>query len=165
MKTQTYGAFGWRIDRVSLAAGETFKSVMAEDTDSRSLVNMTLYTKGVITGKHSNSEHTPEPRVPGFFNSNLPPVLPKGEITFLAESDAEWFCLNYGLNGRRLPNVTVFFLEAGKALLLPVGAKLFVCTGSGILSGVRVSSAQPVEVAAAGASLVAEQDIRGFQFL
>jgi hypothetical protein len=165
MNNTTHKAFGWRIEQVSVPAGGTFESGIRVDTPKGQLVDRTLYVKGRATGVHSNGTHSVKPRVPGFYVDDLPDVLPRGTIKFTATSDLEWFCINYGLNNRRLPNVQKVHVVAGGSVELPVGARLFICSGEGTIGTNEIAPCSTVTVEDSPKTLLARTDVFAFQFL
>lgn len=165
MKNITHAAFGWRIDQVTIPEGGTFESGILVDTPKGQLVDRTLYVKGVATGVHSNGTHSVKPRVPGFYVDDLPDVLPRGTIKFTAVSEVEWFCLNYGLNKRRLPDAQRVHVVAGGSAELPVGARLFICAGEGTLGSDEIVPHSAVTVEGSPKTLLARTDVFAFWFL
>lgn len=165
MKNTTHEAFGWRIEQVTAPAGETYESGIRVDTPKAQLVDRTLYVKGLATGVHSNGRHAVKDRVPGFYVDDLPDVLPRGTIKFTVVHDIEWFCINYGLNKRRLPDVRKVHVPAGGSAKFSVGDRLFVCSGSGTLGAAALIPCSTTVVASGAQSLTATADVFAFQFL
>lgn len=165
MKNTIHEAFGWRIEQVTVSAGETFETGIKLDTPKSQLTDRALYVKGRATGVHSNGAHTIKPRVPGFYVDDLPDVLPKGTIKFTVVDNLEWFCINYGLNKRRMPTLQKVHVVAGGSVELPVGARLFICAGEGTLGADEIAPHSAVTVESSPKILLARTDVFAFRFL
>jgi hypothetical protein len=157
-------AFGWRIDKLNVEKGEVYNTGILKDTAKEDIVDISLYTKGIISGVHSNNTTKVKTRTIGFFNSDLPEILPKGVIQFTVQEDAEWFCINYGLNSRKLPNVNRFQLKRDESKELLVGTKLFICSGKCVLDNTIYEAQSTIEVLDSPKTITASSDVLAFEF-
>lgn len=165
MNRTEYTAFGWRIDKYEFSVGEKYVVDVAETTPRDKLTNQTFYVKGSITAVSSDpSFAVPSPRGPGFFNDNLPEVMKASSNTFTVEEDAEWWCVNWQLNGRKLPLLEKVVIAAGQELEVPAGTKLFLCRGEAAVNGKFFGPAS--EMGFATPTIIgAITDVYGLKFL
>ena len=164
MNRTEHTAFGWRIDRYEFDTGETYVVDVTETTPKDNLTNRTFYVRGRITGASSNPAFTVLPREAGFFHSELQDNVLAGSLTFTVEEKAEWWCVNWALNNRKLPALEKFVLPAGQEVELPPGTKLYICRGTASVYG--RANGPTSELAAATPMVVgAVDDVYGLKFL
>jgi hypothetical protein len=160
-----YNFFSWIITLASVLKDETFKVVYAEDTTRAETGNLTLYTKGLMTGiKDNDPSYSIVDRVPGIYSQNLKDV-PAGTYYFTASDYSEWWCINYTLNGNKLPNVSVFRLNTNETIVVPIGTKLFICEGEHTVNATAATAPMSYEVSFAPATIIATTNCYGFYLL
>lgn len=158
-----YSAFGWVVHHKKIAAGEPYAVNLMQDTDGAGLGNITLVTKGRITGVNRSTGASVPDRVPGYTNKDRTGLV-AGVYDFTAQQDSEWWCINQKTNKNRLPTVDVFSAAVGQVVELPVGAKLLVCEGSLSVGDVQYDAPQTFQVASAQTVFVAGEQCYGFVF-
>ena len=165
MLSTKYAFFNWIITSVKVLKDETFKVVYAEDTTRAQSGNLTLYTKGLMTAvKDGDPSYVIVDRVPGMYSQDLKDA-PAGTYYFTVREDSEWWCINYTANGNKLPNVSVFRLNSGDTIVLPLGTKLFICEGDHTINGTAATSPTSYEVSLSPATIVATTNCYGFYLL
>ena len=165
MQYTKYSFFNWNITKVSISQNEVFKIVYPEDTTRTETGNITLYTKGLITAiKQSDPDFIIVDRIPGLYSETLKDI-PAGTYIFTASTDSEWWCINYAANNNKLPNVSMFRLNSGETITLPVGTKLFVCEGDHTINGTAATSPTSYDVSLAPATIFATTNCYGFYLL
>jgi hypothetical protein len=167
MLVTTHTCFGWAIQHFKLPEGEKFV-VLARDNILRSdMSSKTFYTVGRMNAAHElEGVYTPD-RPAGFFSPNeLPEVLTRGKTTLTAATNSEWWCLEGKLpaNKGKAPVMTPVVLEQGQSAQLPIGTKLLVCEGAGVVGNKAFSKSQAFEVATEEKTLVATSKFFGLVF-
>ena len=167
MLVTTHMCFGWAIQHFTLAAGEQFV-VLARDNIPRSDMSAkTFYTVGRMNAEHETAGvYTPD-RPAGFFSPNeLPDVLTRGKTTLTAATDSEWWCLEGKLaaNKNKAPIMTPAVLEQGQSVQLPIGTKLLVCEGSGVIGDEAFSTARALTLTDDATTLTATSKFFGLIF-
>lgn len=180
--------FGTIVHQKSFSAGETFDFPVGESfalTDARVSDNKVLYylhagksgattlpensadrtlqVKGVITGVREDGSPLPVRRVPDVSDMSVT-VLPPG--TYMAEEDAEWWCVNAEANrlNTRAKKTQFFFLKSGASTTLAVGTKLLVCGGNLQIDDTVFESGRAIELVTAPKTAVALSNCYGFLF-
>ncbi len=154
-------AFGWIIHRKQLSAGESYTVTVDEDMLPSESENITLWTRGLITGKRQDG-YEPAARAAGRFSLDSGALL-AGEFVFTCIEDAEWFCINYRANRNSLPTVTAFRLATGESTSLPAGTLLLVCTGALNTAGGVINAGEELQTTST-ASVTATTQVYGLIF-
>ena len=163
MNFTEYSAFGWRIDKYVMEPGEKYKAVVAEDIKTDSLANLTFYVSGTLIPKASTGFEL-APKVPGFFNDNLPDVLPAMEVEFTAEGNVEWWCVNWILNKGKLPKLSKIVLNKDDTVSFIKGSKILVCKGLLENESLSFASESILEIESADIQLTAIEDTYCLKF-
>lgn len=163
MKVTEYSAFGWRVDKYTMESGEKYKAVVSEDMPTDSLANLTFYVAGKLISKTSTGFEL-APKTPGFFNDNLPPVLPAMEVEFTAEGDVEWWCTNWILNKGKLPKLSKIIINKNELILFTKGTKLLICKGLLENSNASFASESVLDVESTDIELLAKEDTYCLKF-
>lgn len=119
--------FGWVVHVKTLQAGDTYAVKVTGDGNvpSNKTGNITLWTKGLITGVNSSTGDITLPRTKGYFSLDRD-AIPSGEFKFTAEEDSEWVCVNYIANRKTLPNLRVIRCDSS-SVVIPAGSNILFC--------------------------------------
>lgn len=158
---ERHKAFGWVVHRKRLSAGETYSVTVTENMTGDKTGNITLWTKGRITGTdRSGAQQVPD-RVPGMCSLSRT-FAPAGTYDYVAAEDSEWWCFNYTANRNSLPNVEAFSISIGEVASFPVGTKLLLCEGSVSFGDTQYDAPAAFEISSEQATFVAGQQCYGF---
>jgi hypothetical protein len=118
--------FGWLIHLKKLKAGESYTVKVSGNlvVPSTSSGNITLWTKGRITGINIKTKESTRERIPGVFSLDTLNI-PCGDFLFTAEEDSEWLCINYIANRKKLPKVEI---KRGNTISILADSKILVCS-------------------------------------
>jgi hypothetical protein len=158
-----HAAFGWVVHRKVIPAGNSYSVNLTSDTDGLGLGNITVVTKGLITGVNRASGQAVMDRAPGYSNKDRVGLL-AGTYDFTAQEPSEWWCINQKTNKGRTPNIDVFCASAGEVVQISFGTKLFLCQGSLSIGDVRHDAPQAFQVESQQAVFVADEQCYGFIF-
>lgn len=158
-----HSAFGWIIHQKIISTGDTYTVKLTSDTDGPNLGNITLVTKGYITGVNRATSESVVDRIPGYTNKDRVNLL-AGTYDFIAKKDSEWWCINKRINKDKLPNVDIFLASTGQIIELPVNTKLLLCEGSLSVGHIQYDSPQAFEVSSQETVFVAGSQCYGFIF-
>lgn len=125
---EKFEVFGWVIHKKFLAKHDKFVVKVEVDTIPAQSGNVTLWTKGIIRGLRLDG-YSPPIRKPGTFSLDFAKYN-WGEYTFQALEDSEWWCINWALNQRQLPELKPFRLDQYHRVDIPEGSMLLICAGS-----------------------------------
>lgn len=164
MLNKKHTVFGWLITSTHLQNGDVFAIRVQREVAAADLIATTLYTKGTITGVSDNPNYAPAVKYPGLISTELPSPIQPNKTVFTAQSDAEFWCLHKGMNGRKTPALQKLVMEAGQQMQLPVGTLLFVCCGDFVLNGNLISAPSPIKVQSQPAQFAATTDVYGLFF-
>jgi hypothetical protein len=129
MITNTHKAFGWVLSHCIVNTGEQFKLISKRETPLNRLSARTIYTKGRITGVHTNNPSIKSlDRNAGFCTNDLPNPLPALDLTMTAEEPSEWWCISLPSN-KTLPEVTFLKLNTGESYSFADGSLVLICEG------------------------------------
>lgn len=159
-----YKVFGWVVHQKHLASGARYIIELPEDLNSKTLGNITLFTKGRITGERRGGGAPVADRVAGVHNMDRD-FIPSGVFDFVAQEDSEFWCFNHKVNKGSLPNVRPFFLRSGESTTLFMGTKLLLCAGEFSVGTCTFSTASAVDVVSDDLTVTANEDCHGFIFL
>jgi hypothetical protein len=124
-----YKVFGWTLYRKTLPAGHGYTAINSAETTHSESDNVTLWTKGRITGVNTATQAPVTTRIPGLFSKNLA-AYPAGKFAFKAEEDSEWWCFSYTASRRKEPtSLDAMTLEVGEQHEFPIGSRFLVCGG------------------------------------
>lgn len=158
-----YSVFDWVIYHKVIPINNTYVVSLTADTDWTGLGNITLVTKGLITGVNRATNAPVVNRAPGYTNKDRTNLL-AGVYDFTAQQDSEWWCISKQLNGNRLPQIEIFSASAGQTVQKPVGTKLFLCEGSLSIGGTVYNSPQAFNINSQQTELVVNTQSYGFIF-
>jgi hypothetical protein len=158
-----YSAFGWVVHHKEIPAGEPYVVNLTGDTDGPGLGNITVVTKGRITGVNRATGAAVIDRVPGYTNKDRTGLL-AGIYDFTAQENSEWWCINQKTNKDRLPNVDIFSASMGQVVELPVGTKLLLCQGSLSVGDTQYDAPKAFQVSSQQTVFVAGEQCYGFIF-
>lgn len=158
-----HAAFGWVIHRKVIAAGDTYSVNLTADTDGPGLGNITVVTKGRITGVDRATGAVVPDRVPGYSNKYRTGLI-AGIYDFTAQQDSEWWCINQRINRNRLPDVDVFSAATGQVVEMPAGTKLLLCEGSLSVGDTQYDAPQAFQVTSQQTVFVAGAQCYGLIF-
>lgn len=156
-------AFGWVVHHKVIAAGESYVVNLTTTTDHTGLGNITVVTKGLITGSSRATGAAVQDRVPGYTNRGRTEML-AGIYDFTAQQDSEWWCINQKTNKNRLPDVDIFSASVGQVVELPAGTKLMLCEGSLSVGDAQYDAPQAFQVGSQQTVFVAGEQCYGFIF-
>lgn len=160
---ERHKAFGWVVHRKVLAAGEKYSVTVTEDIPDGKTGNITLWTKGRITGSDRSGVQQPTDRVPGFCSLSRQ-FVPAGSYDYVAAEPSEWWCINHRANRNSLPDVKPFSVRIGEVKAFPAGAKILLCAGSVSFGGVQYDAPAAFEISSEQVTFVAGEDCHGFIF-
>lgn len=158
-----HSAFGWVVHRKVIAANESYSVRLTADTDGPGLGNITLVTKGLITGVNRATAAAVPDRVPGYTNKDRTGLL-AGTYDFTAQQASEWWCINQRINKNHLPQVDIFSASAGQTVGLSVGTKLLLCEGRLSVGQAQYTAPQALVVDSQQTVFVAGEQCYGFLF-
>lgn len=158
-----HSAFGWVVHHKEIPAGESYVVNLTADTDGPGLGNITVVTKGHITGVDRSTGAPVADRTPGYTNKDRTGLI-AGVYDFTAQEDSEWWCINQRTNKNRMPNVDIFSASMGQVVELPVGTKLLLCEGSLSVGDTQYDAPQAFEVTSQRTVFVAGEQSYGFIF-
>ena len=158
-----YSAFGWVVHRKVIATSGSYSVKLTADTDGPGLGNITLVTKGLITGVNRATGAAVLDRAPGYTNKDRTGLL-AGMYDFTAQQPSEWWCINQRINKSRLPQVDVFSASAGQTVELPAGTKLLLCEGRLFVGETEYNAPQAFQVTSRQTVFVAGAQCYGFVF-
>lgn len=156
-------AFGWIVHHKVISAGDSYVVNLTGDTDGSGLGNITLVTKGLITGVNRATGAALPDRVPGYSNKDRIGFR-TGIYDFTVQQDAEWWCINQRTNKDILPKTDIFSASMGQVFELPVGTKLLLCEGSLSVGDAQYDAPQAFEVSSQQTVFVAGEQCYGFIF-
>jgi hypothetical protein len=158
-----YSVFGWVVHHKKIPAGEMYTINLTSNTDGPGLGNITIITKGQITGVN-RATGTPVPtRVPGYSNKYRTGLL-AGTYDFTALESSEWWCINQKVNKNQMPDVDIFVAAQGQAVELPVGTKLLLCEGKMSVGDSQYGASKAFQVSSQQTMFVADEQCYGFIF-
>lgn len=158
-----YSVFGWVVHHKVIAANEVYSVTITADTDGSGLGNITLVTKGLITGVNRATAAPVLDRAAAYTNKDRTGLL-AGTYDFTAQQPSEWWCINQRINGNRLPQVDIFSAAMGQILEFPAGTKLFLCEGSLSIGDVEYNAPKAFQVSSQQTVFVAGEQCYGFIF-
>ncbi len=122
---EPFAAFGWRLHRTQLDAGEALLFEVPQDAPRALAENLNFYTAGAlqITGGAKDGER----RSAGEFSAQRGPLV-AGGYTATAAEPCEYWCINYTMNRKRHPVCTPLVLQTGQSLI--ASGLLLLCRGS-----------------------------------
>jgi hypothetical protein len=156
-------AFGYVVHCKKISSGYSYAATLTSDTDGPGLGNITLVTKGLITGVNRDSGESVVNRVPGYTNHGRTGML-AGIYDFTAQEDSEWWCINQRINKNRLPDVEIFTASTGEVIELTPGTKLLLCQGSMSTGDAEYTSPKALYVRNQQNTFVAGEQCYGFIF-
>lgn len=156
--------FGWVVHHKRISAGSGYTITLTENASSETLGNITLFTKGRITGERRGGGAPVADRVAGVHNMNRD-FIPEGTFDFVAQEDSEFWCFNHGVNKGSLPNVRLFLLKENESAELFVGTKLLLCNGAMSAGAQTFGSGSALDVVTEDLTVTASEDCHGFIFL
>lgn len=158
-----YSVFDWIVHHKVIAANDAYAVTLTADADGPGLGNITLVTKGLITGVNRATAAPVPDRAPGYTNKDRT-GLRAGTYDFTAQQASEWWCINQRINGNRLPQVDIFSATMGQILELPAGTKLFLCEGSLSIGETQYDAPQAFQVDSEQTVFVVGEQCYGFLF-
>jgi hypothetical protein len=158
-----HAAFGYVVHCKKISAGYSYAATLTSDTDGPGLGNITLVTKGLITGVNRDSGASVVNRVPGYTNHGRTGML-AGIYDFTAQEDSEWWCINKKVNKNCLPDVEIFTASMGQVIELTPGTKLLLCQGRMSAEETEYSSSKAFYVRQQQTTFVAGEQCYGFIF-
>lgn len=156
-------AFGWVVHHKVVSAGGSYAIHLTGDTDGPGLGNITLVTRGLITGANRATGSPVIDRSPGYTNKDRTGLL-AGTYDFCAQEDSEWWCINQRTNRGRLPDVDIFSASMGQVIEMPAGTKLLLCEGSLSVGGEHYDAPKAFQVTSQQTVFVAGEQCYGFVF-
>lgn len=158
-----YKAFGWILHRKTLKTGEIFHVEVPSSYNPDVGYNISLWTKGLVTGIDRLSGKPTDRKVPGSSVLDREEV-PKSKNEFVAREPSEFWCINYLINRRKLPKVEILKIPAFSSLELPMGSKILFCAGSFTIKGVLYEPPISLEFTSQAQTVYAREDTYGFIF-
>ena len=161
-----YNVFDAVVHQKRVAAGDKYKVIIKENTNSDGFGNISVFTKGRITGVFPDGSPLLFERVPGVHTLDRE-FIPAGEFTFTAQEDSEWWCINRHLSQNihiTLEKIKIFSLAAGASTTLVVGTKLLLCEGNLQIGNNTFSAGSAVEISSANFDVTATTNCYGFLF-
>jgi hypothetical protein len=121
---QRFEVFGWIVHRKSMEKGDKYQVSVPADVKPIDSGNVTLWTKGLIRGLRQDG-YTPAQRKAGTFSLDFD-LFHWGAYVFEALEDSEWWCVNWAINGRQLPDLKAFRLENHHKVVIPSGTRMLI---------------------------------------
>ena len=156
MISKAYAAFGYVLISQSFADGETYDVEVNSASDA-----MLLYVKGTFLHKNATGGQAYD-FSPG--TVLLPSDYIINTYKYTVVGDGLMFCLGSAANRGYLPKASKFFLAAGDSTTLPVGTKLFHCTGQMDVNGKALADPTQVRSVSNPLSIQASTDCYGIIF-
>jgi hypothetical protein len=159
MNATKYVVFGWTIHKNILVDGEEVSASFARDTPMDNSANWLFWTKGarVVTAypENLNDDFFTQQRG-GFLNKTAfaGRTYKRGNYVFKAVGDTEFWCLDYLINGRNVPDLEFVLLTAGQTYATSVGQLILISSGETSLGNTPTS----LEIASENAVITATTD-------
>lgn len=162
-------AFGWVVHNFFASAGESLKIHIPKEVHKSKIVNQTFCVRGstTITILNCNDPLFAYMELkPGTFNKDdLPEILAACTIDVKVEEDLEWWCVMDINNDDKHASIDKVALAAGESLVMPVGTKILICEGDGVVNGATpVGKASAINVQNVDSTLTATTQIYGLKF-
>lgn len=138
--------FGWKLDHAVVKSGTVFTTSIPQTMLRNQMQNYTFYTKGELHGVNISGGYAPLNRYPGFSNENLPETILPATFRFTAVGDVEWWCFNWTVNRKQLPQITPLVVRAGESRTFHTGDQVLVCEGSLVVGDSTFSKAEEFTV-------------------
>ncbi len=132
---EPFTAFGWRLHRTQLAAGESLVFDVPQNAPRQDAQNLNYYSAGAL--QIVGMDKTGSVRRAGEFSAHRGPLV-AGSYTATAIEDTEYWCINHTINLKRHPVCTPLFLAAGQSQI--ASGLLLLCRGSLVADGQAVHS-------------------------
>lgn len=158
MVIKPFAAFGCILTRNTYADGEVFISIVPENTPFTNFWAKGLFkTRNLATGEQERD-------LPAGSFVGLADSVP-GTFEHTAVGETEVFCYDVNLNNGKPFFFTPFSLEGGAESLLPVGTKLFLCSGVLAVNGKNVDKPMQITVSSKNTLVTAVTDCHGLALL
>lgn len=158
-----FKAFGWILHRKVLAAGDRFSVKVDTEYLPANGNNISLWTKGRVTGINNVTGLPTAERLPGDTILTLP-IVPVSDSHFVAEVDSEFWCINYVINRNRLPEVELFCIKVDETHVWPKDTMLMFCAGKFLANEAQYDTPMSVIVESELLTVTAVEDVYGFVF-
>lgn len=119
--------FGWKVQRHLMPEGAVLVTNSTSEVPRNRAPNRAMYVSGRCTVE--NDGVALDDRLPGLFTGERPPH-PAGLSRVTAVEPTEFWCFNYSMNRKSLPDLTPIRLEVGDTYTPEVGELVFVMKGS-----------------------------------
>ena len=164
-----YRAFGWLLHRGNIPQGTTTIWKLDDTVPRSEFGSIFFWVKGAIQIKLiGQEENVTLLRSAGDlsldFNATLGDLW-SGSFETTALEDSERWCILKRYNRLTLPNINKLVLTVSSSVELPIGTKLLICRGTGMLTGnIVVEGPQTITVTSSDIILTATTDIYGLYF-
>jgi hypothetical protein len=169
MNTKHIRAFGWVVHNLFMPAGSSARIDIPKEIHKSEAVNQALCVRGLTTCTVSNCDNplfTYMNHKPGTFSKeDLPEILSACTVNVKVEEDLEWWCVMDSHNDNKHALVDKVALAAGESLAMPIGTKILVCEGDGVVNEtISVSKASTINVQNVDSTLTATTQLYGLKF-
>lgn len=162
-KFERYKAFGWIIHRKILETNDTFVVDIPIEYSPSQGHNISLWTKGRVEGIDALTGLPTQIKLPG--SSVLQrDTVPVSKNYFKAVEPSEFWCINYTINRRSLPDVEVIKILAGTTKVFDIGTLALFCTGVFDINNVEYIGPKAINFATVSHTVFAKTDTYGFIF-
>lgn len=163
-KFTRYNMFGWDVFKRTIPSGDIYQTTINASIPFASTGLQTLWVKGLISGVNTTTGEVTPSRVPGYFTDTAK-VIPSGVYEFIAQEDAEWWCLPAHVNDNDAPVLTPVVIKEGESFTVPANSLVVFVAGSFIVD-MEIFDTLPVpfELTENEMTVVALEDTYGLIF-
>jgi hypothetical protein len=157
MIRKPYAAFGHVLFCNSCTKGEVYTAVIEENTPCT-----IFWAKGHYKNKHvSAGTDFPDCPVGTFLR---PEDLVPGVFEHTAVEESDVFCYDTRLNAGKMLDLSPWHLSGGAETILPVGTKLFLCSGVLTVNGNNIDKPTQLHIRSGDSLVTAVSDCYGLIF-
>lgn len=158
----SYTFFNLRFVRYVTPAGEAVRVARLTSTPRAEADDLYIYTKGKYIGVGENVDYT-SIRTMGDFSRDLEPE-PRGIYVKTAETDSEWWCVDYNQLKSAGYDADKVYLEPGTRVL-PAGFRYTLFTGSFSVNGTDYATPLALEIGAEDREIIVTETVIGYQLI
>jgi hypothetical protein len=157
MILKPFAAFGHVLMQNTYKEDETFFAIIGEDIKCT-----TFWVKGAFKNKHITTNEDFRYFPTGTFLR--PPDYIPGTFEHQSVGESVVFCFDQRLNGDKYVELVPFILTGGAETVLPVGTKLFLCSGILTVSGNNIGKPTQLHIRSGDSLVTAVTDCYGLIF-
>ncbi len=157
MILKPYAAFGKVLTKNTYQDNEVFFAVIGEDISCT-----TFWVKGRFKNKNVTTGQVCEDYLPGKLFRKADYIPSTYEHTAVGETEV--FCYDTKINNNEEINIETFYLNATGETLLPIGTKLFLCSGKLVVNNVEIDKPTQIRIKSEDTLVTAITDCYGLLF-